>query len=196
MIESFQANPSLTMCKLIRLPSTYHSLITIAPALSNINSREVLITKMPEPPFCLADVKSGYEIIKKIKCCFNIKNVRVIKKKSKNISIVEISKSSGSVDRVFVINHFAAEASEYFEYTMIPDKCECRRTLCQRCKFTDCNSCSDRLCLFCQEECDKCNEWVCGECNEFCRDCERRLCSNCFDDDRSGYSKICSECDF
>lgn len=123
--------------------------------------------------------------MKKIKCCFNIDSVRVIKNlddSKKGLSIIEISKSSQLHDFNIAINHLAVkvENKEKF-YTMIPKICDggCRRNICI-CRLTSCSACKNEYCGGC------CELWTCG--------CGKHMCERCTgDDDEDAFCRRCGE---
>ena len=133
--------------------------------------------------------------MKKVKCCFNINTLRIIKN-NKNASIVEIAKSSKSANRDIVINHFAVKMNDK-RHTMNPVVCsKCRSTLCSSCQFSTCSFCDKRRCTNCFEKCFICEENVCGKCSRkelgYCVQCRELCCSSCFGND--GESNYCEGC--
>lgn len=213
MLESFtRVNKSQrTPSKLIRLPSTVStsasasaldssSLITVASGLSKTKAREVLITKMPEKPFTLNDLKAGHDIMKKVKCCFDISTVTIIKKSrksamSKGDNIVEIS--SESADRKFVLNHFAVKLDAINApktHTMRPNYCNgCKKITCGRCvSHFKCKTCQKRYCYNCLNTCGSCKDQFCNNCPELnlCIECLSPNCQTCYDLDE----EACARC--
>lgn len=195
-MESFHNNQKKmsNLCKVILPSSTSESKsesnsssISVAPALSDVDAHELVI-KIHAKPLKLFDLKTGYQIMKKIKCCFNIDSVRIIQNledSKKGLSIIEISKSSQLLDFNIAINHLAVKVKnkEKF-YTMIPKICDggCRRSLCF-CRFISCSACNNEYCGSCVEICG-CGNNICERCtgdNEdaFCRRCGEVLCDDC-----------------
>lgn len=188
------------LCKVI-LPSSESksesnsSSISVAPALSDVDAHELII-KIHAKPLKLFDLKTGYQIMKKIKCCFNIDSVRIIQNledSKKGLSIIEISKSSQLLDFNIAINHLAVkvENKENF-YTMIPKICDggCRRSICI-CRFILCPACNNEYCYCCVQICC-CGNRICDRCtgddeDAFCRRCGDVLCNDC-------YGKYCVNC--
>lgn len=195
LFETFHENKSLKLCKLIKLSSSISqsesSLITVASGLSNVNAGEVLIAKLPELPLTLNDLKTGYETIQKIKCCFEIDNVRIIKEVQRGVSIVEISQASEPSDRDILINHFAI--GERGGKRAIRSRfCDgCRKNQCLRC-FPNyrCKHCQKRKCRTCAYKCCSCRDWVCEDCSHFCNACQEICCVNCFAPDVG----VCDNC--
>ena len=215
LLESFHVNPSLKKCKLIKLPSTTNasptttssSLITIAPSLSEVKDREILIVKMPDMP-TLDDLKSGNDIMKnKIKCCFDINTVRITTTNLNDVyHVVEISNTS-EPHREIVVQHHAVQTRDEM-VTIYPSACDsCNLIFCEIC--FDCRSCADCSQTFCNEcetveKCKLCNKQKCDECGDFnvCKKCNSLVCEDCsMDDFGTGYCEkcnyfFCSECDF
>lgn len=208
-MESFKSQKN---CKLIKLPSTVSepalqlssSLIEVAPGLSAVKAREVLIAKMPEKPFTLNDLKAGYIIMKKVKCCFDITTVRIIEKRrdsemSKGQNIVEIA--SESTDRKFVLNHFAVKSysSDGFtaRYTLRPRFCnECKKNKCSRCvNYVKCKTCQKSFCRNCLSSCGSCKNFFCYDCQESnelndCSECDMPNCQECYNPN----DEACARC--
>ena len=206
--ESFKKNKSLRHFKLIKLPSSTltcssmssTSLITIAPGLSEFKAREILIAKVPETPFVLNDLKIAYELMQKVKCCFNVNSsclnrmnhVRTIRNdensERKGIKIVSIS----NTDRKILINHFAKRTNDG-NYAVYSQKCnECKIRHCIRCFTTKkCKGeCQKSYCSDCARRCHVCEEWLCDECGIFdeCSNCEGIFCWHC------GTDGTCDSC--
>lgn len=138
--------------------------------------------------------------MKKVKCCFAIHSVRVVKSSEelgrKNVNIVEISKSSEAADRDIVINHYAMGPHSMGKINGVHailsrfcDKCE--RHQCIRCCINHrCKRCQNRSCRRCAYICDGCRDWVCEDCSYFCNACEAVCCENCF----AHNAGVCGEC--
>lgn len=214
LVESFHSNQSLKLCKLIKLPSSTSlpstsSLITIAPSLSDVKDRELLIGKMPEVPFTLDDLKSGYQKMKKVHCCVDINTVRIISTNLNDdynlVNVVEISNSSNP--REILVQHHAVQTLNEM-VTMYPTACDyCNQFCCENC--FECRSCADCSETFCNEcetvrKCRLCKKQKCGQCGNFnvCEKCDLPTCEGCaMDDFGTGFcekceSFLCSKCDF
>jgi hypothetical protein len=196
----------MKLCKLIKLSSSEsltaspESLITVASGLSEVTttSHEVLVAKLPEVPFTLNDLKTGYETIKKVRCCFEIDTVRVIKTHEqgmhKGVSIVEISNSSESADRDILINHFAIKRKGAI-HAIISRFCErCEKNQCLRCyPNRKCTNCQKKSCNKCAHKCcGSCNDWFCEDCSYFCNSCQGCCCENCY----CPNAGVCNECNY
>ena len=207
VMESFHNNQKKlsNLCKVI-LPSSISesksksnsSSISVAPALSDVDAHELLI-KLHAKPLKLFDLKTGYQLMKKIKCCFNIDSVRIIKENlddsKKGLSIIEISKKSQLKDFKIAINHLAVKVGNKEKiYTMIPKICDggCRRNICI-CRLISCSACNNEYCGSCvQISTCGCGKHICEQCtgddeDAFCRRCGEVLCNDC-------YGKYCVYC--
>lgn len=205
-MESFRSQKN---CKLIKLPSTVSgsasqfssSVIAVAPGLSAVRAREVLIAQMPEKPFTLNDLKVGYMIMKKVKCCFDISTVRIIGEIGGQ-SIVEIA--SESADRKFVLNHFAVKSytrGGLKNHTLSPRFCNgCKKNKCSRCvSYVKCKTCQKKFCQNCLDiklkSCGSCKDWFCNKCQEFndCSECDMPNCQNCYALDDEACARCCHD---
>lgn len=167
LLESFHANESLISCKLLNFPKSASASLSapVVPVLSELKAKEILIAKMPDTPNNIADLKAGYELMKRVKCCFDINTVRKVGKGiRKGVRIIEISTLSESADRIIVINHIAVKTDRL--HTMLPTYCSiCRRNRCSIC---------DPI-----EKCVPCNGSCCYSCSQKCRSCDGPICLNC-----------------
>lgn len=191
------------LIKLSSSPST-SSLITEASALSNnYNMREVLIA-LPKPPFTLLDLKRGYEIIKKLECCFDINHSehQIIDTKRKGVHVVEISTASES-DRQILVRHYAFEFDDFFE-----QQCTMYLGFCSGCEHFGCGICNvihtcsvhedmETYCTGCGGVCSRCNSFECVECSELigCDNCDALICPDCIgNSDHQYLDGVCEIC--
>ena len=193
------------LIKLSSSPST-SSLITEASALSNnYNMREVLIA-LPKPPFTLLDLKRGYEIIKKLECCFDINHSehQIIDTKRKGVHVVEISTVSES-DRQILVRHYAFEFDDFFE-----QQCTMYLGFCSGCEHFGCGICNvihtcsvhedrETYCTGCGGVCSRCNSFECVECSELtavCDKCDALACPDCArNSDHKYLDGVCELCE-
>lgn len=188
LLESFRANESLKSCKLVRTSAS-------APVLSELKSKEILIAKMPNTPNNIADLKAGYDLMKRVQCCFDIKTVRKVGKGSrKGVRIIEISERlSESADRIIVINHIAVRTDT--SHTLRPTYCSsCRGIRCSICDPTEeCCYCSERCCNSCSEKCRSCKGFICNDCASEveCEFCGAVCCEYC---DGGSENEVCEKC--
>jgi hypothetical protein len=139
---------------------------------------------MPDMPFTLNDLKSGNDIMKKFKCCFDINTVRII---TTNLNdgyyVVEIS-NTPEPHREIIVQHHAVQTRDEM-FTTYPSACDsCNLICCDIC--FDCRSCADCSQTFCNEcetveKCKLCNKQKCSECETvaYCEQCNKSLCSKC-----------------
>lgn len=175
-------------------------MIKVSSSLSSIHERdvnyqEILITKMPEISLVVDDLKSGYQAIKKVKCCINSNSGQIIKHiEHTHVSIVEISNSSECTDREFLINHLVLKMGK--KCTMLPVFCQsCEKIRCRKCCTTrKCKSCKQQSCRKCAGRCGSCREWICEQCSYLCHaGCDEPCCEDCYHhvDDDTG---VCESC--
>ena len=231
LMQSFNYR-SLSLCRLTKLASSISSSalvpstspITETLSVSELEAGDVIVTKVPDNPLTVADLKTGYLTMMKCKCCFDINTVRIVK--TNLISdddnsdpllaglilnhVVEISLPSES-DRNIHLNHLATETVND-KYTIYPLFCDgCEGSKCGNCCLVvTCEECNIQYCIDCRiQYCDSCAVIKCRDCDQFnyCHKCERVICDICDENEnividfgRSGYCEMCnsfycSKCD-
>ena len=210
LVESFEANRSLALCTLVKLPSTIsssatrltESLIKLEDKLSEVDLCELLITETPTPvSLGVCDLKAAYLLLQKVRCCFDLSDVKVLSREFEGLT-VEIS--SVEHDRYArLIHHAMAKTDE--TYTVCSATCNvCKENLCEVCSnCRTCEVCAVTSCEDCMKStncfvffCDKCDRDVCTTCIGFqiCEDCNEISCMDCMHECCYCQSARCNNC--
>ena len=200
LLESFEANRSLALCTLIKLPSTIsssatrltESLITLEDKLSDVELCELLIIETPTTSMSLGDLKAAYLLLKKVRCCFDLSNVKVLSTELDGLTqvlTVEIS-SMEHGHCICLIHHATAKTDG--TYTVCSATCNvCKENLCEVCSncrtceicaVTSCEDCMKSTNCFGFQFCEDCDEISCKDCMHECCNCNRTKCDKCNDD--------------
>lgn len=215
MLESFRANKHLKMFKLVK---SSNSSLPISSGLSDDDDddnnylNKVLIATIPNEPYSLFDLKTGYQTINGIKCCFNIDittnttdiitNTTTDNTTDNNYDILRVVKSNPSdmtiIDHVVEVSIVSAA---YRKILVQHNAIQCSDGV-YKMQVSICNNCDKVKCEYCDDccSCHKCDLTLCKDCNKEqggihkCSCCDK--CDSCdyFSCCRQCKSLICSSC--